>query len=245
MGTIPLSDLGGIAVDVVAAIVPLIALFLVFQIAFLRIPWRDVAGMVIGLAIAAVGLLLFLAGVAVAYVPFGRAIGTALASLEWSWMVGLVGLVLGLVTAWGEPAIRILADQVEEASSGSITHGLVVAAICVGVAVAGAVGLLRIVYGIPILYILVPGYLLVILVMWFSERDFVAIAVDAGGVATGPLANTFLLAVALGTSASLGDGNALVGGFGLAALISVAPIVSVMIVGLLVRQKQRQGSEEP
>jgi hypothetical protein len=243
VGTIEFAQFGGIALDVVAAVLPLTVLFLLFQVAFLRIPWREVAGMLVGLAVAAVGLLLFLAGVAVAYVPFGRAIGTALASIESSWLVALIGLALGLATAWGEPAIHILADQVEEASAGSITRSLVVAAICVGVAVAGAAGLMRIVYDIPILYLLVPGYALVILMMWFTDRNFAAIAADAGGVATGPLANTFLLAVALGTSAGMGDRNPLVGGFGLAALISVAPIVSVMAVGIMVRQKQRRRSE--
>jgi hypothetical protein len=224
--------------DVMLAILPLAALFILFQVLFLKLAWREVARMLTGMAIAAVGLLLFLVGVALACIPFGRAIGAALASVEWNWVVIVIGLLLGLVTAWGEPAIRILADQVEEASAGSIRGRLVVVATCAGVAVSVALGLIRILYGIPLLYFLVPGYALVIGLMWFSDRSFVAIAVDAGGVATGPLANTFLLAVALGASAGLGDENPVVSGLGLASLISVAAIISIMALGVIIRLKQ-------
>lgn len=224
--------------DVLLAILPLAALFILFQVLFLKLAWREVAGMLTGMAIAAVGLLLFLVGVALACIPFGRAIGAALASVEWDWVVIVIGLLLGLVTAWGEPAVRILADQVEEASAGSIRSRLVIVAICAGVAVSVALGLIRILYGIPLLYFLVPSYALVIGLMWFSDRNFVAIAVDAGGVATGPLANTFLLAVALGASAGLGDENPVVSGLGLASLISAAAIISIMALGVVIRLKQ-------
>jgi hypothetical protein len=135
--------------------------------------------------------------------------------------------------------VRILADQVEEASNGSIRRSLVLHTVCIGVALWVGLGLLRIGYGIPILYLLVPGYLLVLVIMWLSDRDFVGIAVDAGGVATGPLANTFLLALALGTSASIGGQNPLVNGLGLVSLIALAPVVSLMTLGILIRWRRR------
>jgi hypothetical protein len=147
------------------------------------------------------------------------------------------GLVLGFVTTWGEPAVRVLADQVESASTGSIRGSVVLSTISLGVAVAVAVGLLRIVYGMPLVWLLVPGYALVIVLMRFSDKGFVSIAIDAGGVATGPLANTFLLAQALGTSAAIGNQRPLVNGLGLVALIGLAPMLSVMLLGLLVRRK--------
>ncbi len=95
--------------------------------------------------------------------------------------------------------------------------------------------MLRIAHGIPLLHMVVPGYLLVIGLTWLSDRDFVGIAVDAGGVATGPLANSFLLALALGASASMEGQDPLVQGFGFVALLALAPIVSVMAMGCLVR----------
>jgi hypothetical protein len=149
------------------------------------------------------------------------------------------GLVLGFVTTWGEPAVRVLADQVEDASTGSIRRTMVLYAICLGVAVAVAIGLLRIGYGVPLLWLVVPGYALAVPLMWFSDRGFVSIAVDAGGVATGPLANSFLLAIALGTASAMGQ-DPLVHGLGLVALIALAPIISVMLLGLLVRRKARK-----
>jgi hypothetical protein len=111
-------------------------------------------------------------------------------------------------------------------------------AICIGVAVSGGLGLLRVGYEIPLLYLLVPGYVLAIAILWFSDRRFVAIATDAGGVATGPLANTFLLALALGVSSSMGNQDPIIHGLGLVALVALAPILSVLILGLLLRRKE-------
>ena len=85
---------------------------------------------------------------------------------------GLAGLVLGFVTTWGEPAVRILADQVDNASNGSIRRSLVLYAICFGVCVSGGLGLLRIGFETPLLYFLVPGYLLVLVIMWLSNREW-------------------------------------------------------------------------
>ncbi len=235
MNGMPLFDLlAATAGSVVLA--PLAFLFLVFQVLFLRLPVAEVSRILAGTLVAAVGLFLFLLGVSLAFLPFGRLIGEAVATLTPTWLVVPFGLALGFVTTWGEPAVRILAGEVEDASSGSIHRGLVLIAISAGVAVSVGLGLLRIGYGIPLVYLLVPGYALVLVIMGFSDKAFVAIAADAGGVATGPLANSFLLALALGASAGMG-GDPLVHGFGLVALIALAPILSVMTLGLLIRWK--------
>lgn len=104
--------------------------------------------------------------------------------------------------------------------------------------------MLRSSYGIPLLYLLVPGYLLVIGLIWLSDRDFVAIAVDAGGVAAGPLTNSFLLALSLGASAAMGDQDPILHGFGLVALVALAPIISVMVLGRLVRLNIRKQEQQ-
>ena len=234
-----LSDLGRTAWSVALAVLPLVALFMIFQLLFLKLPRREVSRILTGTLVASAGLFLFLLGVAIGFLPFGRAIGEAIGSVSQKWLVVPFGLILGFVTTWGEPAVRVLADQVEEASTGSIPRPLVLAAICLGVAVAVGIGLLRIVYGVPLLWLLVPGYALAIALMRFSDKGFVSIAVDAGGVATGPLANSFLLALAIGASSALGR-DPLVHGLGLVSLIALAPILSVMLLGLLVRLKERK-----
>lgn len=225
--------------SVALAIGPLAALFVVFQLLFLRLPRREIMRIAIGTAVASAGLYLFLLGVSIGFMPFGRALGATLAALPETWLLAPAGLVLGFVTTWSEPAVRILADQVDEASNGSIRGSMVLQVVCAGVAVAVAVALLRIGYGIPLLYLIVPGYALVLVIMWFAQTEFVGIAIDAGGVATGPLANTFLLALAVGAAAANGSTSALVDGLGLVSIISLAPVIAVMAMGVLIRWKER------
>lgn len=232
-----LEELGSIAWSVTMAVLPLAALFMIFQIFVLGLPRRDVRNILIGTALAAAGLFLFLLGVTIGFIPFGRAVGEALGSISQKWLLLPAGLLLGFVTTWGEPAVRILADQVDDASNSSIGRSLVLYTICIGVAISGGLGLLRIGYEISLLYLLVPGYALVIVMLWLSDRDFVAIAIDAGGVATGPLANTFLLALALGASSAMGNQDPVVQGLGLVALVALAPIVSVLTLGLILSRK--------
>jgi hypothetical protein len=224
--------------SVLLAIGPLAVLFAVFQLLFLRLPRREIVRIALGTAIASAGLYLFLLGAGIGFLPFGRALGEMLASLPGKWLLAPAGFVLGFVTTWSEPAVRILAEQVDEASAGSIRKSLVVYTVCGGVAVAVAGAMLRILYGIPLAYFVVPGYALVLVLMWLTATEFVGIAIDAGGVATGPLANTFLLALALGATAHNG-GSSLVEGLGLVSLIALAPVVSVMALGVVIRWKER------
>ena len=132
-----LSDLGRTAWSVALAVLPLVALFMVFQLLFLRLPARELSRILTGTLVASAGLFLFLLGVTIGFLPFGRAIGEAIGSVSQKWLVVPFGLILGFVTTWGEPAVRVLADQVEEASTGSIPRPLVLAAICLGVVLLG------------------------------------------------------------------------------------------------------------
>ncbi len=232
-----LVELVRVARGVALAVLPLAALFTVFQLLFLRLPRPEIARIVTGTLMASVGLFLFLLGAGVAFMPFGRLIGETFGAMSQTWLLLVFAAVLGFVTTWGEPAVRILADQVEQASSGSIRQGVVLVAVCIGVAAAVAIGVLRIVLDVPLVWILAPGYVVAIGLIWLSDRAFVAIAVDSGGVATGPLANTFLLALAFGIAAAVPNRDPLVHGLGLVALIALAPIISVMLLGLIVRLK--------
>lgn len=225
--------------SVLLAIGPLAIFFVIFQVLFLRLPKREITRIALGTAVASAGLYLFLLGAGIGFLPFGRAIGETLAALPAKWLLAPVGFVLGFVTTWSEPAVRILAEQVDEASAGSIRRSLVLYTVCGGVAVAVALAMLRIAYGIPIVYLVVPGYALVLVLMWYPGKEFVGIAIDAGGVATGPLANTFLLALALGATSASGSAGSLVEGLGLVALIALAPVLSVMGLGAVIRFKER------
>jgi hypothetical protein len=226
--------------SVALAVLPLLTFFLVMQVLFLQLPVKEVSRILIGTLLAALGLYLFLLGVEVAFLPAGRAIGEALGALAAKWPLVAGGIALGFATAWAEPAVGILAGEVEKATGGSIPRRLVLAAIGVGVALFAGVGMARIAWDLPLLHLLAAGYGAVLALLAFTEREFVAIAVDAGGVATGPIANTLLLALALGASSAAGGQDPMVQGLGLVALIALAPIVSVMTLGVLVRREQRK-----
>lgn len=238
-GALFLDALLDTAASVALAVGPLAILFVIFQTLFLKLPRREIVRIAAGSTFAAAGLFLFLLGVNIGFLPFGRTIGAAVGAASAKWLLVPFGLLLGFVTTWSEPSVRILADQVEKASGGSIKSSLVVPAVCVGAAVAVAAAMLRIAYQIPLLYLIAPGYGLVLAIIWFCDKKFVAIAIDAGGVATGPLANSFLLALAFGAAAAMGSADPLVSGLGLVALVAVAPVISLMVLGVIVRLKER------
>jgi hypothetical protein len=224
---------------VVEAVLPLIAILAIFQILFLKLPISYVTNLLKGTLISAGGLFLFLLGVQIGFLPYGKAIGEALGNFDHKWLVIPFGFLLGFITTWSEPAVRILCDQVESASSGSIRKSIVLIAICIGVANIVALGMVRIVYQLPLLYILIPGYLLAIVMVWFTRKEFTGFAFDAGGVATGPIANTFLLGLGLGLASAAGGENMAVYGLGLVALIALAPIISVMALDFIIRIRNR------
>ncbi|MBX6367118.1 MAG: DUF1538 domain-containing protein [Rhodospirillales bacterium] len=240
-----IEEIEATAWSVILAISPLIVLFLAFQVFVLKLPRQQAAAILKGTIIAALGLFLFLLGIGIGFLPFGRVVGEALGRLDAIWLSFLATFVLGFLTAWGEPAVRILADQVEDASSGAIRARLVVLVVSIGVAFWVGLGMVRIAYGIPILYLVVPGYLFVIGLVWLCDREFLMVAIDSGGVATGPLANSFLLALALGASAAVRDQDLVIYGFGFVALIAIAPITSVMMLGVAVRFKARNREQKP
>ncbi len=231
-------DLQNTVFSVLTAILPLVVLFAIFQVLMLRLPRAHVLNILKGTLMASVGLLLFLQGVHIGFLPFGQAIGKALGGLPHKWLLAPFGFLFGFFTTWGEPSVRILSDQVEKASGGSIRKSTVLYAICLGVAFFVGIGMVRIAYGIPLLYILIPGYIFVLITIWFSDKEFLSVAIDAGGVATGPMANTFLLALALGLSSTMGDKDPVIHGLGLVALIALAPIISVMLLGFVFKIKK-------
>ncbi len=234
------SGFGATFISVIKALLPILALFIIFQVFFLKLPKKYIYNLSVGTAIAGLGLLLFLQGVNIGFLPAGEAIGEFLGGIKYAWLLIPLGFFIGLLTTWTEPAVRVLCDQVEKASASTIRKSTVLYAICLGVAVFVSLGMAKIVYGIPLLYIVIPGYIIALLMMWFSDKEFLSIAFDAGGVATGPMAVTFLLAIAVGISSSMEGRDPVLHGFGLIALIALAPILSVMTLGFLVRLRKHK-----
>jgi hypothetical protein len=225
--------LGEVLVEVLVALGPLLLFFVLFQILFLKLPREYVINLVKGVIMTFLGLVLFLQGVKVGFLPAGTAMGEIFGGSAQKWVLIPLGLVLGFAATIAEPAVRILSFEVEKASSGSIRARVILLALALGVSLFVALGMVRVVYGIPIHYLIVPGYLLAIVMLKFVNPTFVSIAFDAGGVATGPMTVTFVMAIAVGAATVMENRNPVLDGFGLIALVALAPILSVMTLGLL------------
>lgn len=197
----------------------------------------------LGVALAFVGLTLFLAGVRVAFIPAGEVVSSVLAARN-AWLLVPIGFVLGSVAAFAEPAVRVMRDQVERVSSGSINGNLVVGAIAVGVGTVVAVAIARVILDFPLWWILLPGYIAVFLLAPFSDRRFVGMAFDSGGIATGPMAVTFVLSLAIGAAEALPGRNPETLAFGMVGLIALAPILTVLALGVAYRQPQPDRKKE-
>jgi nitrogen regulatory protein PII len=235
---------GHTLLGIIEALAPLLVLFIIFQLTVLKLPKSYIFNLIKGSLLALVGLALFLQGVHIGFFPAGQAIGEMLGSIRFQWLLIPFGFMMGFLATWGEPAVRILSEQVEEASAGSIRKMVVLYTIAGGVALFIALGMSKIVYGIPLLWIIIPGYVLAIGMLWFSDKSLIAIAFDAGGVATGPMAVTFLMAMAVGIASSIQGRDPVIDGFGLIALIALAPILTIMTLGIIIRIKTHRKEEK-
>ncbi|OIJ10193.1 hypothetical protein BKP35_13880 [Anaerobacillus arseniciselenatis] len=233
-----------VLLEVTFALIPLIIFFLIFQFFFLKLDKKKLINIGKGLVLSFFGLAFFLQGVHVGFFPVGEMIGEKLGSLSYRWILIPIGFIFGFVATFAEPAVRILNHEVEKVSGGSISQKMMLYTLSIGVAVSIAVSMLRILLGIPLWYFVIPGYLIALVLMFFSSRRFTAIAFDSGGVATGPMTVTFILAIAVGVASVMEGRDPLIDGFGMIALVALSPIISVLTLGLLFEGKGREQSNE-
>ena len=230
------------ALSVMYALVPLILFFIIFQKVFLKYSWTAVTYMVEGVAFAGIGVIIFLTGVYTGFLPVATALGGVFSTYH-PLVVILLGFVLGFLVAFAEPAVSILGDQVEKTSRGVLSRKLIITVISAGVAFLVAIGMAKTVFNLDFIWIIVPGYTLTIVLMWLGEKDMVGIAFDAGGVSTGPMSVAILSSIYVGMSSALYNGTeAIINGFGLIALIALAPCL--FLSAMSVYMKYRRTSAE-
>jgi hypothetical protein len=223
-------------IEVLQALGPLVVLLGMYHVTLLHLSRYQLIRTIQGLVYAALGLILFLVGVNGAFMPIGSAIGKLIGSSEQVWLLVPIGLFLGAVVVLAEPAVWVLTDQVRDVSGGSIKKSMVLLFFSIGVSIAVALAMVRVVYQLPLLYFIFPGYLIALLMTFKCPPLFTAIAFDSGGVASGPMSSSFLLAFTLGASASSG-GNPFLDAFGVVALIAMTPLISIQVLGLLYRKR--------
>lgn len=229
--------------DSLFALIPLLIIVLFFQIISLKIPKKDFMRILYSLLLTFIGLTLFLYGTEIAFVTAGHEVGLAFGSFEYKWLVVIIGFIIGIVITLAEPAVKILNEQIEEVTLGYINKKLVMAFLAIGVAFSVAFSIIRIYTGISLLYFIIPGYLLVYILSKFTSQLFLAMAIDAGGVVTGPMIVSVLLSVTVAMSETIELSNPLIDGFGLVALVALIPILSIMILGVIYEMKTKGGSK--
>lgn len=223
-------------IGVLKALLPIIIFALLFQIITRAFTKGQMIRLSIGITYVLVGLAVFLAGAEIGFVPMGTSIGKNLAGLYNGLPLVPVGMLLGYFIVKAEPSVYVLNKLVEQMSAGAISGKTTGLGLSIGVSAALGLAAVRVIFGIPILWILIPGYIIALGLSFFVPKIFVGISFDSGGVASGTMMSAFVLPLCLGACDTLG-GNVMTDAFGCVALVAMAPIISIQLCGLIYRIK--------
>jgi hypothetical protein len=222
--------------EVATAILPIVAFFVFFNAVLLRLEKKTLIKIFVGLGFTYIGLVLFLTGANIGFMPIGQYIGESLAGSGYSWVLIPTGMIIGYFIVSAEPAVHVLKQQVETITEGRISARALGMSLAVGVASSVGIAMIRVITGVSILWFLIPGYALALIISFFVPPIFTSVAFDAGGVASGPLTATFLLPLAMGASFAAG-GNIAEDAFGIVAMVAMTPLLTIQILGLVSRFK--------
>ncbi len=231
--------LSAIVLNVAKALAPLAALIIIYQLFLMKLPPRQIQRLSIGFIYAFAGLVIFFYSAEHSFIAVGKSVGQAIGSSSLKALLVPLGFAVGAIVTCAEPAIWLLAEQVEEVSAGNIRRPVMLFSLALGVGLAVALAMLRVVFPFSIWYLLIPFYTAALLLMSVTPDLFTAIAFDSGGVASGPLSGTFILALTLGASSGSG-GNPAMDAFGLIAMIAVSPIVCIQLLGWLFTRSEQK-----
>ncbi len=218
--------------EVTFALLPVICIFLLFQIFSLKLAKRPFLHISIGLIYTYIGLVLFLLGVNIGFSSLGAVLGEAMVSEGIKWLLVPAAMLMGWFIIKAEPAVHVLTKQVSELSAGAISERNMGVTLSIAISIAMGLAMLRVITGVSILWFMIPGYAVALGLSFVVSPTFTAIAFDAGGVASGPMTATFMLPFAIGACTAAG-GNVMSDAFGLVAMVAMMPLITVQIMGAL------------
>ena len=222
---------GHTAMEVAIALGLIVVFFIICQIAFLRLPKKRLLKIALGVIFTYVGLVIFLTGVNVGFMPVGYKMGYLLGQSN-KWFLMGFGLVIGVLVVLAEPAIHVLNKQVEEITNGFVTRKAMITGLCIGVGASIALSMIRIVFDFSLTYYIIPGYFISLALSLFVPPVYTAIAFDSGGVASGPMTSGFILPLAVGACVSIqGPDAVLRDAFGVVALVAMTPLITIQLLG--------------
>ena len=217
--------------EVAIALGLIVVFFLICQLLFLKLSRKHLKKIAVGVVFTYFGLVIFLTGVNVGFMPIGYKLGYILGSGSSSLLIGF-GLVCGVLTVLAEPAIHVLNGQVEEVTGGLVSKKSMMVGLCIGVGASIALSMIRIVYDFSLVYYVIPGYFIALALSLFVPPVYTAIAFDSGGVASGPMTSGFILPLAVGACVAMqGEEAVLRDGFGVVALVAMTPLITIQLLG--------------
>ena len=225
--------------EIAMSLLPIVVFFGLFQVISLRLSGRALGKIAIGLVYTYIGLVLFLTGANVGFMPTGTYLGNVLGSAQSRWILIPIGAVIGYFIVKAEPAVYVLNHQVEEITDGAISAGAIGTALSLGVAASVALAMTRVLTGLSIMWFLIPGYAIALGLSFVVPKIFTAIAFDSGGVASGPMTATFLLPLAQGACVAMG-GDLTTDAFGVVAMVAMTPLITIQILGVVSMIKNRR-----
>ena len=228
--------------EVALALGLIVVFFLVCQAAFLKLPGKRLKKIAVGVVFTYIGLVMFLTGVNVGFMPVGYKLGLQLSQVN-SWILIPFGLMIGVMVVLAEPAIHVLNKQVEDVTGGSVTRSSMITGLCIGVGISIALSMVRIVFDFSIVYYIIPGYFISLALSLFVPPVYTAIAFDSGGVASGPMTSGFILPLAIGACVGVqGESAVLRDAFGVVALVAMTPLITIQLLGFraLIAEKVRE-----
>ena len=229
------------ALEVFIALAPILFVFLVFQKVSFKLSRSTVRKILFGMLFAFLGLTMFLLGINAGFMEVGSIVGYKLASMENKIYVVIIGFILGMVTVLAEPAVHVLTHQIEDVTSGYVKTRVVLIALSLGIATAVALSIIRILIPeIQLWHYLIPGYIISIVMAHFVPELFVGIAFDSGAVASGPMSATFIMAFAQGAAEAIEHANVLIDGFGMIAMVAMAPVIALEVLGFFFKAKSNK-----
>lgn len=228
--------------EIAASLLPIILFFIAAQLLVLKLDRRQLLRIGVGLVYTYIGLVLFLTGVNVGFMPAGNYLGRMLAEFDYPWIIVPIAMVMGYFIVRAEPAVYVLNKQVEEITDGAISAKAMGTGLSIGVAISLGLAMIRVLTGISILWFLIPGYAIALGISFFVPKIYTAIAFDSGGVASGPMTATFLLPLAQGACTALG-GNIVTDAFGVVAMVAMTPLITIQVMGLATKLMQRRNPQ--
>lgn len=231
--------------DGLLAFSPLLIIFLIFQKISFHLSKKQRNRALLGILYSFIGLTLFLTGANSGFIAIGIQIGYNLATMDNEFLLIIIGFFLGLFIVLAEPAVYVLTRHVENVTSGYINRKMVLISLAIGIGFSVALSVLRIIIPqLQLWHYLLPGYIIAIVLTYFVPKIFVGIAFDAGGVASGPMTATFILAFAQGAAESTVSADPLIDGFGIIAMVALTPLITIQLLGLIYKIKSKKGGIE-